>query len=197
MDTFVYALDGNLYLNLTNKCTNACDFCVRQHDTYKSYPLWLSHEPTYEEILPLLTDLEQYREVVFCGYGEPLFRYDLILRLGAELKARGCVTRINTNGQGNLINGFDTVPGLAKVIDKVNVSLNCADAGHYDEVCHSEYGEAAFAAMLDFAHRCQDAGIDTVFSIVDTIPADQIAACRALCAREGIPLYVRAYIDEE
>lgn len=197
MNTYVYELDGNLYLNLTNRCTNACDFCVRQHDTYKSYPLWLDREPEYEDFLPLLTNLEKYREIVFCGYGEPLFRYELILKLGAYLKSKGCTTRINTNGQGDLINGFPTAPGLAKVIDKINVSLNCPDAKSYQEVCHCEYGEEGFAAMVKFAHACRDAGIDTVFSIVDSIPPAQIEASKAFAAKEGIPLYIRAYIDEE
>ena len=190
MNTYVYELDGNLYLNLTNRCTNACDFCVRQHDTYKSYPLWLEREPEYEDFLPLLTDLGKYKEVVF-------FRYELILKLGAYLKSKGCRTRINTNGQGDLINGFATAPGLAKVIDKINVSLNCPDAKSYQEVCHCEYGEEGFAAMVTFAHDCQNAGIDTVFSIVDSIPSEQIEACKAFAAKEGIPLYIRAYIDEE
>ena len=197
MNTYVYELDGNLYLNLTNRCTNACDFCVRQHDTYKSYPLWLDREPEYEDFLPLLKNLEKYREIVFCGYGEPLFRYELILKLGAYLKSKGCTTRINTNGQGDLINGFPTAPGLAKVIDKINVSLNCPDAKSYQEVCHCEYGEEGFIAMVKFAHACQDAGIDTVFSIVDSIPPAQIEASKAFAAKEGLPLYIRAYIDEE
>lgn len=197
MNTFVYELDGNLYLNLTNRCSNACDFCVRQHDTYKSYPLWLDREPEYEDFLPLLQDLGRYKEIVFCGYGEPLYRYELILKLGKYLKSLGCRTRINTNGQGDLINGFPTAPGLAGVIDKINVSLNCPDAKSYQEVCHCEYGKAGFDAMVRFAHACKDAGIDTVFSIVDSIPAEQIEACKVFAAKEGIPLYIRAYIDEE
>ena len=196
-DTLVYALDGNLYLNVTNRCSNACEFCVRQHDTYKSYPLWLSEEPAFEDFLPLLeASLGKYREYVFCGYGEPLCRPGLVAELGKWLRARGCRTRINTNGQANLINGRDIVPELVGALDEVNVSLNAPDADKYEDVCHSEFGKAAFPALIDFAHRCKDAGMEVVFSVVDSIPAEDVEACRRLAEREDIPLRVRAYIDE-
>lgn len=197
MDTLVYELDGNLYVNVTNRCSNACEFCVRQHDTYRSYPLWLSREPEFEEYLPLLEGAEKkYREVVFCGYGEPLYRPELVSRLGKWLKERGCRTRINTNGQANLICGRNVVPELVGALDEINVSLNAPNAERYDEVCHSEFGKQAFDALISFAHACVDAGISTVFSIVDSIPAEEIEACKQLAERENIPLRVRAYIDE-
>ena len=197
MNTYVYELDGNLYLNVTNRCTNNCDFCVRTHKTYKSFPLWMTKEPSFEDFLPLLKDLDRYKEIVFCGYGEPMFRFDLVVKLGTYLRARGYKTRMNTNGQGDLINGFPTARGLAPALDKINVSLNAPDPASYQAVCHSRFGEAAFGALIAFAHDCQNAGIDTVFSIVDTIPAEQIEACKALSEREGIPLYIRTYIDQE
>ena len=197
MQTLIYELDGNLYLNLTNRCTNACEFCVRQHDTYRSVPLWLDHEPSYEDFLPLLSgDLTRYREAVFCGYGEPLMRPDLVAALGKLLRSRGLRTRINTNGQANLFHGRNIVPELVGAIDCVNVSLNAPDPQKYDAVCHSEYGEKAFGALLDFAKACKAAGLETVFSLVDTIPAEDIEACRRLSEQMGIPLRVRAYIDE-
>ena len=46
--TVTYEVDGGLYVNLTNRCPNRCDFCIRNNGdgAYGSDPLWLLHEPT-------------------------------------------------------------------------------------------------------------------------------------------------------
>lgn len=73
--TIAYAVGSNLYLNLTNRCPCACTFCIRtMGDTaYGSDPLWLEHEPSWEEVKAALdaVDVSAYHEVVFCGFGEP------------------------------------------------------------------------------------------------------------------------------
>ena len=33
MDTITYELGNNLYINLTNRCSNDCEFCVRNGKT--------------------------------------------------------------------------------------------------------------------------------------------------------------------
>ena len=75
MNTYTYELDGNLYVNLTNKCTNDCAFCVRNEKaSYYGYKLWLDKEPTAEEVIAQIPDVKKYREIVFCGFGEPTIR---------------------------------------------------------------------------------------------------------------------------
>ena len=78
--TITYEVGGNLYLNITNRCPCACTFCIRTlcDGAYGSDPLWLEHEPSQEEIFAALEqrDLSRYREVVFCGFGEPTERLD-------------------------------------------------------------------------------------------------------------------------
>ena len=48
-----YVVDGNLYVNMTNKCSNRCEFCIRNNGdgAYGSDSLWLVREPTLEEAL--------------------------------------------------------------------------------------------------------------------------------------------------
>ena len=73
-----YEVENSLYVNITNKCSNRCVFCIRNNgDTaYGSDPLWLEREPTVQEIIDsiLEREVEKYSEIVFCGYGEPSFR---------------------------------------------------------------------------------------------------------------------------
>ena len=115
--TITYELGNSLYVNITNRCSNACEFCVRsKHDNVNGHDnLWLDREPTIEEIKADFEkrDLSKYDAVVFCGYGEPTERFDDMIKIAKYLKAKsGIAIRVNTNGQANLINGRDVTPEL-------------------------------------------------------------------------------------
>ena len=196
-ENFTYELDGNLYINLTSRCTNDCTFCVRNEKAdYFGHKLWLPREPSPAEVIARLPqDIGQYREYVFCGFGEPTIRLDALLEVAKEIRARGGVTRINTNGQANLIHKRDVTGELAGAVDKINVSLNEATAEAYAALCRPAFGEAAFAALQDFARKCAERGIDTWFSVVDIIGEEKIALCRAIAERCGVTLRVRPYIE--
>ena len=174
-DVYAYTLDGNLYINLTNKCSNGCDFCVRnERDTYYGYNLWLQNDVTAEKVIAALNggqvgSLSQYKEAVFCGFGEPTYKLSEMLNLCDFFHARGLKTRLNTNGQGNLINKRDITPDLKDKIDLVNVSLNASCAEKYQPMCRSQFGESAFAAIVEFAKLCRKNGVNCRFSIVDCI----------------------------
>ncbi len=194
MDVYCYELDGNLYINLTNRCSNDCRFCVRAvNPNYYGNDLWLSKEPTAEEVIASLPD-KNYNEVVFCGYGEPTFRIKELVEIGKELKKRGYIVRLNTNGQGNLINGRNIVNELAEGVDKVNVSLNAGSKEEYYDVCRPVFGEDAFAALIDFAKECRKRGLSTNFSIVDCIGEENIALCKKIAEETGVPLKIREFI---
>lgn len=195
-ENFTYEIGGNLYINLTSKCTNACTFCVHNEKAdYFGHKLWLSREPSAEEVLARIpADIARYKEYVFCGFGEPTLRLETMLEVAAALKARGAVTRLNTNGQANIIWKRDVSGELKGKIDKINVSLNEATAKDYAALCRPAFGEAAFEGLQDFARRCAAQGIETWFSVVDIIGEEKIAACREIAKRCGVTLKVRPYI---
>lgn len=196
MDTVAYELDGKLYINLTNRCSNDCSFCVRNgKESYFGNKLWLSKEPTSEEVIAAIPQMD-YDEVVFCGFGEPTFRIKEIIEVGAELKKRGYIVRLDTNGQGNLINGRDITEDLAKAVDKVNVSLNECNAEKYFDICRPVFGEDAFDELIDFAEKCKERGLYVTFSVVDVIGEEDIEKCKEIADKAGIPLRVREYIKE-
>lgn len=200
-DTYLYTLDGNLYVNLTNKCSNGCDFCVRNERTsyYGNY-LWLRNgDPTVEKVIAAANgfgDLTRFKEVVFCGFGEPTYKVAEMTALCDFFHEKGLKTRLNTNGQGNLINKRDITPELKGKIDFVNVSLNASCVEKYQPICRSQFGEAGFAGLVEFAKLCRRNGIACRFSIVDCIGETEVEACKRLAQSVNIPLYVRSYITD-
>lgn len=197
MNNYVYMLNGVPYVNLSNRCCNACAFCIRNTgDGVAGTPLWLDKEPTARDVIAAFDRTPHtVKTAVFCGYGEPTENMTALVGAAKELAARGYSLRLNTNGLGDLINGRDTVPEL-KDIQTVSVSLNNHTAQKYAEITRSAFGLRAFDAVLDFAKRCKAAGKDTVFTVVDTIGERDIAACVALCDEIGIPLRVRKYVSD-
>ena len=199
-DVYLYALDGNLYVNLTNKCSNGCDFCVRnERDSYYGHNLWLRNgDPTVDKVIAAANgmDLSKYKEVVFCGFGEPTYKVNEMVQLCDFFHGKGMTTRLNTNGQGNLINKRDIVPDLKGKLDLVNISLNFSCAEKYQPVCRSQFGLSGFEGILEFARQCRRNDVNCRFSIVDCIGEDEVEACKRLAESMHIPLYIRDYITD-
>ena len=201
--TITYEYEDALYVNLTNKCNCNCEFCLRhgraQGSIYTEDSLWLEREPTRQEALDsfLSRDVCAYREIVFCGYGEPACRWDDVLWLAARLKEMGNYTlRVNTNGLADCITGRNAAPEMHGFLDIVSVSLNAPPAEKYDAVCHSKYGPEAFDAMLHFTAEAVKNVPHVVMTVVSTMPAEDIEACRKLCENAGAKFRVREYISE-
>ena len=198
--TIVYEVGDGLYVNITNRCQNNCDFCIRRNGdgAYESDSLWLEREPTVSEVLAAVREKgpEKYSEIVFCGYGEPTCRFaDLIAICRALREITNTPIRLNTNGQLLLAEGESAVLEMKGCFDIVSISLNEATPALYDAICHSEYGEDAFASILDFASRVKAVVPRVAFSVVDKFlsPAS-LAECRRIAAALDIPLRVRTYI---
>lgn len=196
MDTHVYQIGNNLYVNLTNRCSNRCTFCVRdQNAVYEGYSLWLKDgEPSVRQVVEEMGDPARYDEIVFCGYGEPTYRLSAILELCDFIHERGGKTRLNTNGHGNAVNGRDISSELSGRLDGVNISLNAPDEESYRSVCRPQIKDA-FSSVLEFAKSCKAAGVPCWFSVVDCVGEEQLEGCRKLAEEIGLPLRVRKYID--
>ncbi len=196
MNTYSYAIDGKIYINLTNRCSNACDFCVRLTDGYREHSLWLDKEPTVEEVINSFQKLDfaGTEEFVFCGYGEPTYKLEEIVEISEYLHKHGKKTRLNTNGQADLIWNTSVAPKLKDVIDICSISLNASSASAYQAICHSEYGEKAFYSLLNFAKECKAYIPTVILSLVDVVGDKEIQKAKELCKSLGIDLRIRAFI---
>ncbi len=196
MNNIVYEIDKSLYINATNKCSNSCTFCVRNNKDFVYGDLWLDSEPKPEDVVNRLKeyDLKNYNEIVFCGYGEPTYRMDVIETVSKFAHENGLKTRINTNGHANLINGKDVAKIIVDNIDTIGISLNEVNEEEYDDICLPMYKEA-YKAMLDFAKECVNLGGNVVLSIVDVIGKEKIDKAIKIAADIGAKLRVRELID--
>lgn len=201
--TILYKVHNNLYVNLTNRCPCACTFCLRQNmDTVSEVDdrsLWLEHEPTYEEILEDFKnyDMTEFKEVVFCGYGEPTERLDMILKVAAYVKETfGNKVRVNTNGMADLIWEKDTTPDFEGLVDTVSISLNTPNPERYHELVRCKFGMKSFDAMLTFAKNVRKYVPNVVLTTVDTtLTKEEEAQCAKICEKLGVTYRIRPWED--
>jgi TatD DNase family protein len=188
-----YPIRDSLYLNITNRCSNACVFCVRNYtDFVKGHNLRLDHEPTYQEVINSINHLDKYREVVFCGYGEPTMRLDLLKDTAQYLKSKNTEVRLNTNGQGNLIHKRNIVPELVGLIDTASISLNVDDSEKYERLCKPRFEENAFGQVIAFAKECKKLLPRTVLTVLD-MPEVDLKKCEKISKDLGVELRIRHY----
>ncbi len=195
-ETIVYEAHGNLYLNITNRCTADCVFCIKRYsDGVYGYNLRLSKEPKLSEIITELSelDLSKYGEVVFTGFGEPLVRLDDVIEITKRLMMRGIPVRLDTIGHAKLLYpDRDVALELAEAGMKVvSVSLNAQDADTYNQLCDPKYIKA-YQKMLEFAKDVSNAGMELRFTVV-ALPVVDIEKCKKIAKEYGADFKVRGY----
>ncbi|MBF0319808.1 MAG: YchF/TatD family DNA exonuclease [Nitrospirae bacterium] len=185
-----YKIRNSLYLNITNRCTNVCTFCVRyQTDFVKGHNLRLSREPSDVEIIESIGDPAAFDEVVFCGYGEPLTRIDTVKNVARYIKDKGGRVRVNTNGLAALIHKRNILPELAGLVDSISISLNAHDAGTYESLSRPPF-EGAYEAVLEFISGAKDFIPEVTATVVGTSGVD-IEKCREIAAALGARFRLR------
>ena len=196
-----YPIKSGLYVNLTNRCPCACVFCLRQNapGVFGTDSLWLDREPTVDEVIASIEsrNLDDFTELVFCGYGEPTERLDDLLAVARHVKdiRPQMLVRINTNGLSDLIHGEPTAAKLKGLVDTVSISLNTPDPEEYLKMCRPKFGLESWQAMLDFAKSCREYVPNVVMTIVDepvTTPEVQ-EKCKAITDSLGVRLRIRPY----
>ena len=188
-----YAIRNSLYINLTNRCSNACSFCMREtYPIVKGHHLGLKREPTADEVLKAIGDPSGYDEVVFCGYGEPTERLDVLITVARYLKSKGKRIRLDTNGHGDLINGRSIISELKGLIDTICISLNAETAEKYEEICKPVFEKKAYPALIQFIKDSKQVIPNVLVSIVD-IPGVDVEKCKKIAEELGVDFRVRKY----
>ena len=193
--SIVYPIRDSLYLNLTNDCSNDCSFCPRRTAPWvKGHYLGLDVEPTAEQLIAALGEyrLSDWREIVFCGFGEPTLRLDVLKEVAAFAREAGLRVRINSNGQGNLIHKRDITGELAGLVDMISISVNTADPAQYQQLCRSRFGDGAYTGMIDFIRKAKAAGLHVVVTAV-TVPDVDVEAVGKLADELGVEFRGRKY----
>ena len=207
----VYRFQNGVYLNITNRCPNLCTFCIKtkwKMDFHGNNLNLAGAEPSAAAVVAALEQelpKAPFKEVVFCGYGEPTMRLDVLLFVAQTLK--GWIAqakyppfqiRLNTNGLGNVINHKDIVPALAKVVDVVNISLNAPDETTWRKLMQPEPEyQHGFEEVVEFIRQCVQAGFKRVVaSCVDKTQAD-VPAVEQVARQAGAEFYLRSFLDAD
>lgn len=186
------------YVNTTNRCPCACTFCLRQtKEMMENNSLWLKEEPSKEMIIEEFKkyDLNDFKEIVFCGFGEPMERWDDIKEVIDYIRdtKKDMKIRINTNGLANDIYGRDVTPEYKGRFDTVSISLNAPTKEEFLELTRSKFGISFFDDMLDFAKKCKAYVPNVVLTVVDIIGEEKIEACQKITDEIGVTLRVRPF----
>jgi TatD DNase family protein len=188
-----YPIRDSIYLNITNRCTSECVFCVKNFKDYvKGHYLRLEKEPDAQEIISAIGDLKKYKEVVFCGYGEPTLRLDVIKDVSKWVKSHGVKVRIDTNGHGNLINKRSIAPELKGIVDSISVSLNAETEEKYEQLCRPAYGKKTFDDVKRFIIECKDNIPEVSVTVLD-MPNIDLEQCRKIASELGVGFRLRKY----
>ncbi len=151
-----YQIRDSLYLNLTLRCDADCIFCDRKGEAMvKGHNLHIEKEPTSEELIREIGDPKQFKEIVFCGYGEPTIRLEIVKKVARYVKENGGMTRLDTDGHGNIINHRDILPEVKGLIDAVSISLNSTDPAEYAKLMGTPNGKQ-WESMIEFAREAKD-----------------------------------------
>jgi TatD family-associated radical SAM protein len=196
----VYCLDDTLYLNITNQCSNCCYFCLKRYKRgVGGFNLKLAQEPNVEEITAELAEVLHMRSwggLVFCGFGEPTERLDVLLEVARWVRqnyGKPLQIRLDTNGHGYVLNaGRDVAPEMkAAGIDRVSVSLNAGDRETYIEICKPTFPDA-YEAVLDFIGKAKL--VLTVEVTAVRLPEVDLAKVQAVADGLGVVFKIREYI---
>ncbi len=198
MAEILYNYQGNVYVNLTNKCDCSCQFCIRSHHdgVGDADTLWHKKDPELGEIKAAMDafDFAGKEELVYCGYGEPTCALENLIESAKYAKEKyGLKIRVNTNGLGNLYHKKDIVPLLAEVVDSISISLNAPNKDEYMKVTRPQF-EDAFEGMLAFTKECGKLIPQVKMTVVDVLPEQDIEDSRKLAELLGVELRVRHFV---
>ena len=203
MQNPLYFLDNKPYINMTNACTNACVFCIRnEKDDVQGTPMWLNHEVYAQDVIEQIENnikkVLNAGSIVFCGYGEPLIKLDEVVEISKYLKKNypDLKIRINTNGHANAIHKKNVVPLLAPYIDEISISLNAQNEKTYNEISQPKI-ENAYEEVKRFIRACVEAKITTFASVVDNVPnyPIDIERCKVISESLQARFRVRDFIE--
>ena len=194
-DTLTYKIRDSLYINLTDRCTLECQFCPKYNGTnfVHEFDLTLHERPLAEEIINQIGDPKKYKEIVFCGYGEPTLKLKVLLVIATDVKSKGGKVRINTDGLANLSNKKNVLPEMSNCIDALSISMNAQTEAVYNRHCQPAL-KGSFDAMLKFIELAPKYIDDVTATAIDGLEGVDIQACKKMAVAMGVKFRTR-YLD--
>jgi TatD DNase family protein len=197
-----YKIGASVYVNITNKCTNKCSFCPKYQDgkvnyNVRGYNLELRKEPDDREVISSVFHYYNFKEVVFCGLGEPTLKIDILKKAAKVLKTKGIRVRLDTDGLANVVYGYNAAKELGEFIDSVSISLNAHNSSYYNEICRPQIKKNnidPFNSILEFIEESKKSIKEVVVTAVDLKGLD-VNYTKKIAAALGAKFKLRQYND--
>lgn len=187
-----YRIGDRLYLSITDRCTLRCRFCPKTLGSreVRGYELSMDHRPSVAEIIASIDDPAAYREVVFCGYGEPTLRLKVLLEVAGWIKAHGGRVRVNTDGLANRVHKRNVLVQMQGLVDALSVSLNAQNSEVYARHCDPALADS-FAAVQAFLRDAPRYVADVTATAIDGLDGVDVQACQAIAEHCGVGFRAR------
>lgn len=158
----VYKYKDNLYINITNRCQVKCLYCIKYQWglKFRGYNLRLNKEPYFKEIIEELKKqlvfYKNIKEIVFCGYGEPLLRWQIVKKIAFWIRKNypKIRIRINTNGLASAYFKVNICKELKGLIDTISISLNAHNEKVYKQL-HKTKINTPFKQIINFIKQAK------------------------------------------
>lgn len=163
------------------------------------FRLKLAQEPSVAQVITELKEviyMRKWEELVFCGFGEPTERLDVLLEVTRWIRqhfSHPLAIRVNTNGHGYALNrNRDLAKELrAAGVNKVSVSLNAGDKKTYNEVCKPKI-DNAYSEVLEFITKVKKE-LEVEVTAVAT-PEVNLQKIMAVAEKLDVKFRLREYI---
>ncbi|GHT59745.1 hypothetical protein AGMMS49531_04340 [Endomicrobiia bacterium] len=198
MSTVSYVFEGNLYLNITNRCMMACPYCIKHKwaNKFNGNNLKLEREPSYQEVIESIGDPTKYKEVIFCGYGDSLIDIGAVEKIAKWIKEHKGMVRINTSGLANRYHGKNILPELKGLVDVISISLNGSNPKEHNKLNRPMFKEESFDEVLKFAKEAKNYIPKVVITVVE-LPGFDVSKVEKLAKEIGVWFRTRPYLDNE
>ncbi|GHT36215.1 hypothetical protein AGMMS49593_00480 [Endomicrobiia bacterium] len=198
MNTVSYVFEGNLYLNITNRCMMACPYCIKHKwaNKFNGSNLKLEREPSHQEVIESIGDPTKYKEVIFCGYGDSLIDVEAVKKIAKWIKEHKGMVRINTSGLANRYHSKNILPELEGLVDVISISLNGSNPKEYNKLNRPMFKEESFDEVLKFAKEAKNYIPKVVVTVVE-FPGFDVSKVEKLAKEIGVRFRARPYLDNE
>jgi TatD DNase family protein len=198
MNTIVYVFGENLYLNITNRCTMACPYCIKNKwdNNFNGNNLKLEKEPSAKEVIESICDPKKYKEIIFCGYGDALIRIEEVKEIAKWIKENGGTVRINTAGLANAYHDKNILPELKGLVDIISISLNGANSEEHNRINNPMLKDKSFDEIIKFVTEAKKYISEVVVTVVE-FPGFDTSKVKEIADKLDVRFRSRPYLDDE
>jgi TatD DNase family protein len=176
----------------------ACPYCIKYKwsNKFEDNYLKLDREPSCKEIIDAIEDLTEYNEIVFCGYGDPLVRVEVVKEVAKWIKEHGSKVRINTAGLANRYYRENILLKLKGLIDIISISLNGSTSKEHNEINKPMFKEEAFGEILNFIKEAKNYLPEVIITTIE-FPGFNVSKVEKIAKDIGVKFRLRPYLDYE